>query len=72
MPDAPTLLPHHFEQLTQGSGIAPEVIRGRGYCLIVPPEGYTVLKQLGIARAQAKLTPGLLIPILDIDGQPVL
>jgi len=72
MPDAPTLLPHHFEQLTQGSGIAPEVIRGRGYCSIVPPEGYTVLKQLGFARAQAKLTPGLLIPILDIDGQPVL
>lgn len=39
MPDAPTLLPHHLEQLTQGSGIAAEVIRVRGYCSIVPPEG---------------------------------
>jgi hypothetical protein len=72
MPDAQTLLRHHLEHLTQSSGIASEVIRERGYRSIVPPEGYSVLKQCGFAKQQAKLTPGLLIPVLDINGQPVL
>ena len=31
MGEGPALLPHHWEQLTQGSGIAPEVIAERGY-----------------------------------------
>jgi hypothetical protein len=66
------LLAHHCEQLTQGSGIALEVILARGYRSILPAEGYSDLKQLGFSPAQAKLTPGLLIPIHDMDGGWVL
>jgi hypothetical protein len=66
------LLPHHFEQLTHGSGISPEIIAARGYRSFHGPEGYSELKQLGFARPQAKQTPGLLIPILGLNGQPVL
>jgi hypothetical protein len=66
------LLPHHLEQLMQGSGIAPEVIAARGYRSIHGPEGYGELKRLGFSRPQAKQIPGLLIPILGLDGQPVL
>jgi putative DNA primase/helicase len=72
MPEGPMLLPHHWQQLMDGSGIAPGIITTRGYRSVVPPEGYTELKRLGFARQQAKLTPGLLIPVLGLDGQPVL
>jgi hypothetical protein len=66
------LLPHHWRQLSEGSGISPELIRARGYRSIFGPEGYAELKRLGFSQPQAKQTPGLLIPILGIDGQPVL
>jgi hypothetical protein len=72
MPSSQELLVHHLEQLAQGSGIAPEVIAERGYRSISGPEGYTELKRLGFSRQQAKQTPGLLIPILGLDGQPAL
>ena len=62
------LLPHHLEQLTQGSGIAPEVIDERRYRSIVPPEGYSQLKPYHFTRAQANL-PGLLLPLWTTDGQ---
>jgi hypothetical protein len=66
------MLPHHLEQLIQGSGIAAEIIAARGYRSIHGPEGYTELKRLGLSRPQAKLTPGLLVPILGGNGEPVL
>jgi hypothetical protein len=47
MPDAPTLLAHHLEQLSQGAGITPEVIAERGYRSILPPDGYSELKPYG-------------------------
>jgi Domain of unknown function (DUF3854) len=72
MPEGPALLPQHWQQLIAGSGINPEVIAVRGYRSVVPPEGYTKLKRLGFSRPQAKLTPGLLIPVLGLNGQPVL
>jgi hypothetical protein len=72
MREGQTLLPHHCQQLTTGSGISPEVIIERGYRSIASPEGYTELKRLGFSRQQAKQTPGLLIPILGLDGKPVL
>jgi hypothetical protein len=40
------MLPHHLEQLIQGSGIAAEIIAARGYRSIHGPEGYTELKRL--------------------------
>jgi Domain of unknown function (DUF3854)/Domain of unknown function (DUF927) len=72
MPEGPPVLPQHWQQLTTVSGISPEVIAARGYRSILPPEGYTDLKRLGFSRPQAKLTPGLLLPVLGLDGQPVL
>jgi hypothetical protein len=62
------LLPHHRQQLAEGSGIAPEVIIERGYRSIVPPEGYSALKPHGFTRPQANL-PGLLMPLWTTDGQ---
>ena len=66
------LLPHHLEQLTTGSGISPEIIQARGYRSIHGPGSYTELKALGFSPRQCRLAPGLLVPYLDIDGQPVL
>ena len=62
------LLPQHREQLTRGSGIAPEVITARGYRSISPPEGYGQLKALGFSPAQARNVPGLLLPLWAPDG----
>jgi hypothetical protein len=63
------LLPHYLEQLTQGSGIALEVITARGYRSILGPEGYSELKRLGFSHAQAQNTAGLRIPIWTPDGR---
>jgi hypothetical protein len=68
MLEDPGLLPTHREQLTQGSGIAPEVIAERGYRSILPPGGYSELKPYGFTRAQAKL-PGLLLPLRTTEGK---
>src|SRR6266850_1303505 len=66
MSECPELAPHHREQLTQGSGIAPEVIADRGYRSIRSPGGYSELKPHGFTRAQANL-PGLLLPLWTTD-----
>jgi hypothetical protein len=63
------LLPHHIDQLINGSGIAPEVITARGYRSIEGPEGYSELTRLGFSRTQARNTLGLLIPIWTPDGR---
>jgi hypothetical protein len=74
----PDLLPQHQEQLTQGSGISSEIIAARGYQSIREyrsPHGqadFEALLKVGFSKRQAALTPGLLIPILGKDGQPVL
>jgi hypothetical protein len=65
------LLPHHRTMLEQESGISPEMIRERGYRSIYGDDRYTQLKQLGFARAQCRLAPGLLVPILGRSGEPV-
>jgi len=66
------LLPHHLHQLTEESGIALDLITARGYRSIHGPGSYTELKALGFGRAQCRLAPGLLVPLLDIDSQAVL
>lgn len=74
----PDLLPHHYQQLAQGSGISSEIIAARGYRSIGEyrtPHGqadFEALLKFGFSKRQAALTPGLLIPILGRDGQPVL
>ena len=62
MPDDRCLLPHHRDQLIQGSGIAVEVIEERGYCSITP-EHFSLLKEAGFTRAQWKNVPGLCLPL---------
>jgi Domain of unknown function (DUF3854) len=64
------LLPHHWQQLTTGSGISPEVITERGYRSIVGPEDIPLLKQHRFSREQwARQTPGLLMPSWTADGK---
>ncbi len=65
------LLPHHRTMLEQASGISLEMIRERGYRSIHGDDSYTQLKRLGFAKAQCRLAPGLLIPILGRRGEPV-
>jgi hypothetical protein len=65
------LLPHHRTMLEEASGISPEIIRERGYRSIHGDDSYTQLKQLGFAKAQCRLAPGLLVPIRDRSGEPV-
>jgi hypothetical protein len=64
-----TLLPRHWDQLTVGSGIAPEVIAERGYRSIAGPEDYPILKQHGFIKPQWSNVPGLLLPIWTPDGR---
>jgi hypothetical protein len=47
-------------------------VAARGYRSIHGPEGYTELKRLGFSRPQAMLRPWLLVPVISLDGQPVL
>ena len=69
MTSAPVLLSHHLEQLTQGSGIAQDVITERGYHSIIGPEDYHSLKQHGFARSQWANVPGLVLPLWTPDGR---
>ena len=61
---APVLSVVHRETLAVGSGIAPEVIEGRGYRTV---ERKVELKDLGFAQSQQNV-PALLIPVLGVDG----
>jgi len=67
-PDGHVLLPHHLEQLTQGSGIALDVIAERGYRSIPDAEHFAELKELGFSRPQWSNIPGLLLPLWTTDG----
>ena len=67
MADDRCLLPHHRDQLVQGSGIAVEVIEERGYCSITT-EQFSLLKDAGFSRAQWKNVPGLCLPLWTTDG----
>jgi hypothetical protein len=58
--------------LAHESGIADAVIAERGYRSIEGARGYTDLKTLGFSHAQARLTPGLLLPLHTPDGQQPL
>ena len=62
-PDDP-LSPVHRHMLTIESGIAPEVIASRGYRTITIKSR---LRDLGFGDRQY-LTPGLLLPIWDLNG----
>jgi hypothetical protein len=67
MPEDRHLLPHHRDQLVQGSGITVEVIDERGYCSITD-EQFSLLKESGFSRAQWKNVPGLCLPLWTTDG----
>jgi hypothetical protein len=70
MPEGSTLLPHHWQQLTSGSGITPEVIAERGYGSIVGAEDIPILKKHGFSREQwSRQIPGLLLPLWTTDGK---
>jgi hypothetical protein len=70
MPEGPALLPHHWQQLTEGSGISPEVITEHGYRSVAGPEDIPLLKQYGFTRVQwSRQTPGLLLPVWTADGR---
>jgi hypothetical protein len=71
-PDFPALLQRHLEQLVQGSGLVLNVIRERGYRSIDGASRYAELKALGFSQAQARLTPGLLLPLHTTDGKQPL
>ena len=58
----------HWEQLTQESGIHPDIIAEQGYHSVLPPGGYAALKPHGFSRAQASV-PGLLLPLWTMDGR---
>jgi hypothetical protein len=67
-----TLAPHHYAMLHTGSALSDEVITERGYATLDGPTGYDDLKRLGFSTAQAKLRPGLLLPLHTTDGtQPL-
>jgi hypothetical protein len=62
----------HRRQLVERSGIDPAVVAERGYFSVEGAQGYTALKGLGFSRTQAKLTPGLCLPLHTPDGQQLL
>jgi hypothetical protein len=60
------LKPEHYQQLTEGSAIAPALIQERGYQSLPQPED---LIDRGFSKAQAKTAPALAIPLWDVHGQ---
>ena len=65
--DIPGLLQSHLDLLKE-SGISPEVIKQRGYESVL---GHKRLSDLGFGRQQCR-TPGLLIPLLGVDGTGIV
>jgi hypothetical protein len=61
----PGLLSDHYRHLSEGSGIAPEVIKERGYRSIL---GKSELEKIGFTSAQQR-APGILIPLWSVDGK---
>ncbi|MDA8216195.1 MAG: DUF3854 domain-containing protein, partial [Dehalococcoidales bacterium] len=63
-PECPDLLTRHYRALVDGSGIAPDVVRERGYRSAL---GRKELADLGFSPAQRR-TPALLVPVWAPDG----
>jgi Domain of unknown function (DUF3854) len=61
----PILLPHHLDQLVNGSGLTPAMIQVRGYRSV---RKKAELQALGFGRAQQRV-PALLIPIWTVAGE---
>src|SRR5215831_18041692 len=61
------LTPDHLAMLTEGSGIALDVITERGYRTCT---GYSELKSLGIAISRSMEPTGVLMPLCAVDGTP--
>jgi putative DNA primase/helicase len=61
-----TLNADHLQQLTEGSSIAPEVARERGYLSLTDPGD---VQDLGFSKVQSRLVPVLAIPVWDVYGQ---
>src|SRR5262245_5615964 len=66
------LTAEHQAQLEKGSGISLDIIRENGYRSIPVEGGYAELQGLGFSKAQAKNTPGLLLPLHTTDGKTPL
>lgn len=64
--EIPELLQSHFEHLHQGSGIAIDVIRERGYRSVTNSAD---LAKLGFSKVQCHV-PGILMPTWGVDGNP--
>src|SRR5882672_6586318 len=58
----------HLRMLRDRSGIAAEVLLERGYKTLDVTTGYRDLRSLGFSTTQAKLRPGLLVPLHSTDG----
>ena len=67
--DRLVLLPQHAK-LIEGSGIAPEVARARGYRSCTAPDD-GLLRELGFTKPQRRF-PGLLVPIYNAAGELAL
>jgi hypothetical protein len=66
------LSPAHLQQLTEGSGIAPDVIAERGYRTLTALEVARVLPPLRFSAVQSRLGSGLLFPLtLPDDPAPL-
>ena len=72
MTSVPLLSTTHRRMLINESGIADEVIRERSYRSLDGANGFQELKALGFSTAQAKLRPGLLLPLHSTDGRQPL
>lgn len=66
-PEALPLSETHRKMLMDGSAIAADIIRERGYRTIT---GSAELHAIGFAQAQCRLGNGLLIPTFDVCGKP--
>jgi hypothetical protein len=60
-----TLLPHHQQQLRDGSGLSEAVIAERGYVTATLPD---ILEAHGLSHTQARVLPGLFLPLWTVDG----
>ena len=68
VPAAQGLSDAHWHMLTEGSGIAPDVVEQRGYRTAT---GYSELKSLGFKLRRDTETKGLLLPLYTPQGTPI-
>jgi hypothetical protein len=67
-----TLTPEHLTTLRDGSGISDAIIEARGYQSVSGGDGVRLLRDNGFSATQARLQPGLLLPLHTTDGQQAL